>query len=352
MNRQLSPRILAFYAALAVSGLHLFTAILGKTWFSETHWLLIVGLSMITAIAGYFVFLFVLKRYIYDRIKLIYKFIHTKKVDKGTPKMKVSLEADAIERVREEVQEWSARYSEEVSQLKDHARYRREFLGNISHELKNPIFNIQGYVLTLLDGGLEDAKINREYLLRTEKSIERLIAIVNDLETISRLETGELQLHMKDFDLLELIDEVIEFMEMKIRKRNIRVVYARPYEPPVLVHADKDKIRQVLVNLIDNAIKYSEDGGKTKISLFDMDTHTVLEITDDGIGIDDADIPRLFERFFRTDKARARKHGGSGLGLAIVKHILEAHQQTIHVRSRSGVGTTFALTLQKGRKQG
>jgi two-component system, OmpR family, phosphate regulon sensor histidine kinase PhoR len=348
MKKELSPKKLALYSALALAGFILLIGLAGFPILRQFHFLFIVAISVITGFTGFFVFLFVLKRYIYDRIKLIYKFIHTQKVEKGTPKMKLPLEADVIERVQVEVMEWSKRQTEEMTELKDHARYRREFLGNISHELKNPIFNIQGYVLTLLDGGLEDKKINRDYLLRTEKSIERLIAIVNDLETISRLETGELQLYIKEFDLLELIDDVVDFMEMKIRKLEHQIVFAAQYDRPVLVKADKERIRQVLVNLFDNAIKYSENGGRTKISLFDMDDHILLEITDNGIGIDEADIPRLFERFYRTDKARARKQNGSGLGLAIVKHILEAHQQTIHVRSKPGVGTTFALTLQKG----
>ncbi|HRZ41243.1 MAG TPA: ATP-binding protein [Bacteroidales bacterium] len=348
MKRQLSPRKLAFYAALVVG---LFSLLYGVAYLImpviPVLWHIILA-ALLTGLTGYLVFLFVLKKFIYDRIRLIYKIIHTKKMDKGTPKMKVPVQADSIEQVATEVQEWSEQYSREVSILKDHARYRREFLGNISHELKNPIFNIQGYVLTLLDGGLEDPKINREYLLRTEKSIERIIAIVNDLETISKLETGELQLDTRDFDLLDLIEEVIEFMEMKARKREITIACAETYEGPVMVHADKDRIRQVLVNLIDNAIKYSDPGGRAKISLFDMDDHILFEITDEGIGIEESDIPRLFERFYRTGQARSRKQSGSGLGLAIAKHIMEAHRQTIHVRSKPGVGTTFALTLQKG----
>ncbi len=349
MKQQLTPRKLALFAALSVSGFLLIICIIVILIPEDPVLAYLLLIVPVMGLVSYFVFLFVLKRYIYDRIKLIYKFIHTQKVDKGAPRMKVPLEEDTIERVTAEVQEWSRRHSEEVSHLHDLARYRREFLGNISHELKNPIFNIQGYVLTLLDGGLEDPHINREYLLRTEKSIERLIAIVNDLETISRLESGELQLHIQCFNLMELIEEVMELMEIQVRKHEIQVRYAIHYERPVKVQADKDRMRQVLVNLIDNAIKYSHKGGNVKISLFDMDDRILLEITDDGIGIDEADIPRLFERFFRTDKARARKHRGSGLGLAIVKHIIEAHHQTIHVRSKPGIGTTFALTLEKGK---
>jgi two-component system, OmpR family, phosphate regulon sensor histidine kinase PhoR len=348
MKRQLSPKQLSLYAALALSGIYFLISLISFIFTGEPLLLFIFIQTVLITVAAFFVFLVVLKKYIYDRIKLIYKFIHTQKVDRGAPKMRVPTEVDPIETVTEEVEMWSKRHSDEVSLLKDHARYRREFLGNISHELKNPIFNIQGYVLTLLDGGLEDPKINREYLLRTEKSIERLITIVSDLETISRLESGELQLHMKEFDLLELIDDVTDFMEMKIRKKEMKVFLASDYDRPANVYADKEKIRQILVNLIDNAIKYSEKGGRTKISLFDMDNHILVEITDNGIGIDEADIPRLFERFYRTEKARSMKQGGSGLGLAIVKHIIEAHHQTIHVRSKPGVGTTFALTLQKG----
>lgn len=350
MKKQPSPRKLALFTALVVSGIVMLLEGVSFLLTGEPDPRITLVITLVVAVAGYFINLFSLKRYIYDRIKLIYKFIHTQKVEKGTPRMKVSIKVDPIQHVAEEVEEWSRRHSEEVSQLKDSARYRREFLGNISHELKNPIFNIQGYVLTLLDGGLADSKINREYLLRTEKSIDRLIDIVKDLETISRLESGELQLHRVDFDLMELLDDVIEFMEMKMRKRNHNIAYAMQYDRPVMVNADKQRIRQVVVNLIDNAIKYSTDAGKTKISLFDMGDQILLEITDNGMGIDEADIPRLFERFFRTEKARSLKSKGSGLGLAIVKHIIEAHGQTIHVRSKPGVGTTIALTLQKSGK--
>jgi two-component system, OmpR family, phosphate regulon sensor histidine kinase PhoR len=348
MKQHQSPGSLALYAALTVAGFSLLTGIVAGFINSKPALVIPLIIAILVGLAAYLVFLFVLKRYIYDRIKLIYKIIHTRKVEKGAPKMKVSLKADSIEQVTSEVQEWSEKYSEEVNRLKDHARYRREFLGNISHELKNPIFNIQGYVLTLLDGGLDDPRINRDYLLRTEKSIDRLIAIVNDLETISRLETGELQLNIREFDLLELVEEVLDFMEMKIRKKEIAVGFAEHYERPVYVTADKDRIRQVLINLMDNAIKYSEREGRVKISLFDMDDHILLEVTDNGMGIEEEELPRLFERFYRTEKARSRKEKGSGLGLAIVKHIMEAHRQTIHVRSKPGVGTTFALTLPKG----
>ena len=221
-------------------------------------------------------------------------------------------------------------------------------MGNVSHELKTPIFNIQGYVLTLLDGGLEDPTINREYLKRTEKSINRMVAIVEDLEEISMLEYGELKLKFTTFNIVELTREVIDFLEIKAQRKSHRIYFDKSYDKPIYVHADKKRIRQVLVNLIDNSIKYAKrEYGKTKISFFDMDENLLLEVTDNGIGIARENIPRLFERFFRTDKARSREEGGTGLGLSIVKHIMEAHHQSVNVRSTPGIGSTFAITLSR-----
>ncbi|MDZ7742316.1 MAG: ATP-binding protein [Bacteroidota bacterium] len=297
---------------------------------------------------SYFVFRYTLEKFIYDKIKLIYKTIHKLKMPKGAGKQ-LEVNADTLEKVNLEVQKWGEVQQQEIQQLKELAKYRREFLGNISHELKTPIFNIQGYVLTLLDGGLEDPSINKKYLLKTEKSINRMIAIVEDLEEISHLESGELQLNNTRFDLLQMSNEVIEFLEIKAKKKKNTVYFAENYEKPIRVEADKKRIRQVLINLVDNAIKYGKDeGGKTKISFFDMDENILVEVTDDGIGIPAIYLPRLFERFYRTDKGRSREQGGTGLGLAIVKHIIEAHKQTINVRSTVGVRTTFAFTLKKG----
>ena len=216
------------------------------------------------------------------------------------------------------------------------------------HELKTPIFNIQGYVLSLLDGGLDDPEIRKEYLIRTDKNINRMIHIVEDLEAISKLESGELKLTLERIDIIILVREVFEFLDMVASKSNIKLMFGKNYEKAVFVNADKEKIRQVLINLIDNSIKYGNKGGTTTVSFFDMDENILIEVTDTGIGVEQNDIPRLFERFYRTDKGRSREHGGTGLGLAIVKHIIEAHNQTINVRSTIGIGTTFAFTLKKG----
>ncbi len=296
---------------------------------------------------SYFIYRYILEKFIYNKIKLIYKTIHTLKSKISFKEMELTLDKDIISKVNEEVTEWAQDRRQEIEELKKLEAYRREFLGNVSHELKTPLFNIQGYILTLLEGGLDDPTINKEYLQRSGKNIERMISIVEDLEVISRFETGELKLDILNFDIVALATDVIELLEVKAKKKNIRLNIGREFEKPLFVRADKERIRQVLINLLDNSIKYGTDSGKTKVSFFDMDENILIEVTDTGLGVDSKDIPRLFERFFRVDKSRSREQGGSGLGLAIVKHIIEAHHQTINVRSTIGVGTTFAFTLQK-----
>jgi two-component system, OmpR family, phosphate regulon sensor histidine kinase PhoR len=297
---------------------------------------------------SYFFYRYILEKFIYSKIKLIFKTIHTLKSPKGSKNKEIDLRQNIISNVNKEVLLWAEDKKEEIEELRKMESYRREFLGNVSHELKTPLFNIQGYVMTLIDGGLLDATINLEYLQRTKKNIERMIAIIEDLESISRFETGELQLEMKKFDITGLIKEVIELLEINANRKKIKIRLRTEDDKPTYVEGDKDRIRQVLINLIDNSIKYGNEDGRTKICVFDMDENYLVEITDNGIGIDAKDLPRLFERFYRVDKSRSREQGGSGLGLAIVKHIIEAHNQTINVRSTVGVGTTFALTLKKG----
>lgn len=305
---------------------------------------------MLSAIAVFlfvfFFFRYTLERFIYQKIKVIYKTISKYKRSGDTTKQKLNVDADTLENVHEEVLRWGEDHKNEIEKLKKMAEYRREFLGNISHELKTPIFNIQGYVLTLLDGGLEDPSINREYLERTENSINRLITLVDDLENISRLESGAVQLNLERFDIVALAREVTDFMEIKARSQGKTIYFSEIYDKPIFVKADLERIRQVFINLLDNSLKYGrKEDGKTKISFFDMDENVLVEITDNGPGIEPQDIPRIFERFYRADKARSREQGGSGLGLSIVKHIIEAHDQSIDVRSSKGVGTTFAFTL-------
>jgi len=344
------PGRLSTIIAAMVSAISLAMLLLYSWLVQDIEWFYIVAAVLLLFGFTYGAFRFAIEKFIYEKIRIIYKTIHNLKLPKNGEKNRLNIREDTIERVNQEVIEWGQDRTKEIEELKKMASYRREFIGNISHELKTPIFNIQGYVLTLLDGGLDDPTINREYLLRTERSINRMIAIVEDLEAIAQLESGELKLNLKKFDLVALAREVIDFLEIKAQKKGFTIYQAESYERPINVLADKERIRQVFINLIDNSIKYGlKSGGKTKVSFFDMDENILVEVTDNGMGISKQDLPRVFERFYRTDKARSREQGGTGLGLAIVKHIIEAHQQTINVRSTLDVGTTFAFTLKKER---
>lgn len=251
-----------------------------------------------------------------------------------------------IENLRKEILAWADDRKDEIERLKKLEVYRKEFLGNVSHELKTPIFNIQGYVLTLLDGGLEDETINRDYLMRAERSIDRMITIVDDLEAISQLETGELQLEPERFDIVALSKDILDAQEMKATGKGIMLSIDSDVKS-LFVNADRFRIRQVLTNLVVNSIKYGKEYGETKIHFYDNNHVVQIEINDNGIGIAPEHIPRLFERFYRVDKSRSREQGGTGLGLAIVKHIIEAHNQTITASSIEGMGTTFTFTLEK-----
>ena len=276
---------------------------------------------------------------LYEKIKVIYKNIYK---FKGVSK---STDLD-IENVEQEVEDWAAQKEHEIMQMKESENYRREFIGNVSHELKTPIFNIQGYLHTLIDGGLYDEQVNTKYLQRANKSVDRMINIVEDLEVITRLETEETQLDIRKFNIVNIVNDVFEQLEMKAENAKIKLS-VKSESNSDFVLGDADKIQQVFVNLISNSIKYGKEGGQTEVRFFDMNENMLIEIADDGIGMEEEHLPRLFERFYRVDKNRSRKIGGTGLGLAIVKHIIEAHNQTINVRSTVNVGSTFSFILEK-----
>jgi len=312
----------------------------------EFHWVILLILASSVFIFSFLIFSYVLNKFIYEKIRLIYKTIRNLKLQKEE-KPDLNFRDDIIKEVREEVEDWGQKHKQEISTLKDREKFRREFIGNISHELKNPIFNIQGYIYSLMNGANEDPKLSKQYLKRSNKNIERIITIIEDLNTISELEVKDIKTNFKPFDLLNLTEEVLDLFDEKCKKKNIKIYFREKYNGPFKVIGDENKIKQVLVNLIDNGIKYNFENGRVKISFFDMDKNYLIEITDEGQGISADDLPRIFERFYRTDKARSRDKGGTGLGLSIVKHIIEAHNQTINVRSSLGVGTTFAFTLKK-----
>jgi len=349
MKQKNDPRIISLLTSLAIVGISMF--ILSIYYLLEDQGgneLIVLGFIILFAFV-YFIIYHTLQTFIYSKVKLIYKTIHRLKLGKEDLAQHFETQSHSLENVNKEVEDWAKLKSDEITLLKESAQYRREYLGNVSHELKTPIFNIQGYTMTLLDGGIDDPSINKKYLERTEKSIQRMIELIDDLETISALESGSLNLKYQRFNIVEFIDEIIESYEISTAKKGIRLFMAKgANQHPIYIEADKDRIQQVLTNLIDNAIKYigKPNHARIKISFYDMDDNTLIEVSDNGIGINEEDIPRLFERFYRVDKGRSRESGGTGLGLSIVKHIIEAHNQTINVRSTPNVGTTFSFTLK------
>ncbi len=302
------------------------------------------SIDWVNIISMFFLFFlsadYFINKFVQKRIKLMYRTIQNQKFE--------GKDFYDIESSEEDVKKWMSERQAEIEHLKDTEKFRREFLGNVSHELKTPIFNIQGYVLTLLEGALEDEQINKKYLQRTQKSVERMISIVEDLESISTLEHNEKNLKIENFDIVELCKNVQDALEDKANKSTISIEFDKEYKP-ILVEADKMKINQVLTNLVDNSIKYGKENGTTKFRLYDMDESILVEVSDDGIGIDEIHLPRLSERFFRVEESRSREKGGTGLGLSIVKHIIESHQQTLNIRSTVGMGSTFSFTLKKAK---
>jgi two-component system phosphate regulon sensor histidine kinase PhoR len=284
----------------------------------------------------------ILKKYILDKIEIIYKILRNTN-DKNVQNYK--MDQNILERVNTDVTKYARDTREEIEELKKHERYRREFLGDVSHELKTPIFSIQGYIHTLIDGAVDDPEVNRNYLYKAAKGVDRLCTIVDDLVTISQFETG-LRIEAEKFEIKTLVDEVIESLEIKSEAKEVTLFYKQDYQPTE-VNADRERRRQVLVNLIDNSIKYGKEGGTIRVAFYNMEDKLMIEVKDNGAGISKKHLPRLFERFYRVDKSRSREAGGTGLGLAIVKHILEAHGETITVKSDVGKGTVFRFTLPK-----
>ncbi len=285
-------------------------------------------------------------RYVEQKVNPIFKTIHSYTMSQKKLRDKIDKD-DVIRDLNREVKIWADNQTKEIKKLQQLEKYRKDFLGNVSHELKTPIFNIQGYILTLLEGGMEDATINKLYLKRAEKSTNRLINIVDDLDSIARLESGDFKLKLESFNLVKMVEEVIEYQEMQAKERNIKIGFDGNYNKPIRVMADKKRIMEAISNLISNSIKYGKEGGKTTIGFIDTGENILMDITDNGIGIEESNLPRIFERFYRVDKSRSRESGGTGLGLSIVKHTIQAHNQTITVRSKANQGTTFIFSLDK-----
>ena len=311
-----------------------------------TWWVVLVASVAIFVAVSLFALLMIVK-YVAYKLRPIYSMVLSRDIHTGD--IATELKDKKVDDVSSELSTWAEDNDREISRLKEAEKFRKQYLGNVAHELKTPIFNIQGYISTLLDGGLEDEEINRKYLERAERSVERMINILGDLDTISRLDSDMNQITAESFDLVALCKECAENAEMEAAKRDIKLIVKGANNLPsrCWVSADKFYIGQVLENLIVNSIRYGKEGGTTKITCRDMLDKILVEVEDDGIGIAKGDLPRVFERFYRTDKGRSREQGGTGLGLAIVKHIIENHGEKVSVRSELGVGSTFTFTLPK-----
>ncbi|MBZ9652440.1 sensor histidine kinase [Psychroflexus montanilacus] len=281
--------------------------------------------------------------FIYKRVKSIYDSVSI--LDQST--LSGQRTTSDMKTLTEEVERFAKGKKLEIETLKVRENYRKEFIGNVSHELKTPLFTVQGYILTLLDGAVKDKKVRKKYLTRASKGVDRLIYIVKDLDMITKLETGDLNLYIETFDLVELVQSVFDLLEMKSAKKEISLNFDKEYDP-IFVEGDKERIQQVVTNLIVNSIKYGKKGGTSEISFEEVKgSKVMLRVTDNGEGIEKEHIPRLFERFFRVDKTGSRREGGSGLGLSIVKHIIEAHNEQVFVDSVYGIGSEFSFTLPK-----
>jgi two-component system phosphate regulon sensor histidine kinase PhoR len=339
-------RQLAFLISLILSFLST-TLVILSLFLDIGHPLLMILMSaVITFVIAFFLIYYAVNNFIFEKINPIYKTIENIPINKDELRKKLEGK-DVIQEVNKMVINYAQNRNKEIKKLRRMEKYRKEFLGNVSHELKTPIFNIQGYILTLLDGGLEDPEINREYLERTEKSINRMVSIIEDLESITKLETGELKLEMEDFDIVQLVKDVYELQDSISHKFNIALTFDRNYDKPIMVNGDKKRITEVLSNLVVNSIFYGKRNGRTITSFAEMGESILVDVSDNGIGLEEDEIPRIFERFYRTDKSRSRDRGGTGLGLSIVKHIIEAHNQTITVRSEPETGSSFSFTLKK-----
>ena len=344
-----TPKLIALISSsiFAISTLLVF--IICKILFTGMPgWLIIIAATILIFAIGYIVVYSLVERFIYRKIKLIYKSISdTKLSTKDTPLKSSMKSVNLIEDAEVAVLNWQKSKIKELNRQKKLDKYRKEFLGNMFHELKTPLFNIQGYLETLIEGGIYDEKINLKFAKKASKNVKRMSKIVEDLQMIANLQDASFVLAAEKFDITELVKDIIESLEVRAKKKKIKLEIKEGCNQSFPVIADREMIHQVLNNLIINALKYGKENGKTQISLYDMNENVLVEVSDNGIGMDKDQLSRIFERFYRIDKNRSRKLGGTGLGLSIVKHIIEVHNQTINVRSTPGVGSTFGFTLKK-----
>lgn len=343
-SKNTSPARLAFFTSLVLAGfVALLSLLLDPIWYIP-----LLEFSVVLLL-GYWIFYYVLKHFIYRKIKLIYKIIYqTKATKRETFFNQQILPQKTIEEVNKDVEEWAIEKKGEIELLQKNEQFRKEFLLNLSHELRTPIFTVQGYIHSLLSNVVEDKLVREKFLQNAAKGVQRLVQLVDDLDQISKLESGQTTIQKSSFVIQDLVRDVYEELTLKAKASAIILEIKKGTEAPLWVEADKEKIRRVLINLVENAIKYGKNKGHVVTGCYLMDgQHIYIEVSDDGYGIEESHLSRIFERFYRVDKSRNRQIGGTGLGLAIVKHIVEAHEQTINVRSNPEVGSSFGFTLAK-----
>lgn len=345
-TKNLSPRTLSFLTATIVATVNTMLSLLLRP-----AWYMVIVVFAINFGITYSLYYYTLQRFIYRKIKLIYKFIYQIKATKKEEFFYNNiLPQKSIQEVSEDVAQWAERRRDEIQVLQQNEQYRKEFLMNLAHELRTPIFTVQGYVETLLGGALEDPSVNKKFLSSASKSIDRLVHLVDNLDQISKLEGGSTPIEYETFVIQDVIREAYDELSLKAGEKNIHLQFKKGTERPLAVKADKAKIHQVVVNLVENALKYGNPGGTITAGSYELDdNHVYTEISDDGPGIAEEHLPRIFERFYRADRSRSRGVGGTGLGLAIVKHIIEAHGHTVTVRSKPGVGSSFGFTLDEAK---
>lgn len=314
-------------------------------WYKEVYdWLFLGVFAIVSFAISFLIVQLRIEKFIYRRIKSIYDDVSLLESSSLASR---TITTD-MSTLTQEIEKFARDKKVEIDTLKIREEYRKDFLGNVAHELKTPLFTVQGYIETLLDGALEDKNVRKKYLSRANKAVDRLIYIVDDLDLITKLEAGTMNVNWEEFDIIELVKTTFELLEMKAAKKKISLTFDMEYERPILVRADAEKIRQVITNLLVNSIKYGHENGTTEVSVENLiQNKVIVRVTDNGEGIPEQHIPRLFERFYRIDQSRNRKEGGSGLGLAIVKHIIEAHGEKIYVESVEEVGSEFSFTLEK-----
>ena len=319
-------------------------ATIAVLWLTEAFelWAVAIVVGVILEEISYFVIYSAVEKFIDHRIKVLYKTIS--KI-KGGDEQSINMDEDVVETANQDVMEWAEDQIKEITLLRETDSFRKDFIGNLAHELKTPLFNIQGFILTLLEVGLDDPEINRKFLSKAEKNIDRMTGLLEDLDSISKIESGVMTIDPEPVNIVELSNDIVDNLERKAKDANVNLKVRSTED--FIVLCDPQKIEQVLSNLLVNSINYGKDGGKTRVRFYDMGEDILVEVADDGIGIKEEDLLRIYERFYRVDKSRSRHAGGSGLGLAIVKHIVEAHGGNLHVRSTFDEGTTFSFTLKK-----